>query len=322
MYCDKCGSQITDDSEFCGYCGTTLGTVTAEMPKPPIPPGSESVTAPLGVTEPSLNSPQEGPPTGQPFQPYSAAQPPRRPWLPWALGGLGLTVIVAVALILVFVVFKGGESDTSGPEQVVETLFRALETRNADMLLGTMDPTTRSSIEDALGQDYERIFEYYFLLASPENLKVTIESMDTVIDRDKASVTTEGTMTYTDNYWDEVKDRVSESTLDVAELVKVSGEWYLSDDTLEEAGFDPSELEDLNLALPIDSSAEAYLALRRDAEIDDWFQNAAVPLFSVTDENGRYTFYLYEIDRSGEEIPFWWFGVLKKSGEVFEITND
>jgi len=352
MYCRECGKEISDDSEFCGHCGATLSDAAAKAGQPPAPPRPPAATTPPPNKGAAPAMPPMGPPAGPPMQPGPYAPPPKKSVLPWVLGGLGLAAIVALVLILVFVVFGGGEADTSGPEQVVETFYKSLEKKDADMLISTIEPSFRSELEDALGKDLERFFEEYFFMGIPEDIDMTIRKMDTEIDGDKAVVTVvDGTMTYTDEYGDEVAEEASESEIEPTQLVRVDGKWYLSGDYLRESGVDPDELKDLDLdelddtesqdgsestgtditptddsmekiVLPIDSEEEAYTALLNDHGIYEWFLGTKEPLFDVTEESDRYVFYLYKLDADGKEVPFWWFGVDKETGAVYEITND
>ena len=50
---------------------------------------------------------------------------------------------------------RGSGGTTSGPEQVVETFWKALEKQDADLLLSTTEPSMRSDFEDALSEGYE-----------------------------------------------------------------------------------------------------------------------------------------------------------------------
>lgn len=223
MYCEKCGSEIAEGSGFCADCGA------------PVKAGAET-------PPPAVNPP---PPAGPPTQPLSysppCAPPPKKSVLPWVMGILGVSAVIALVLVLVLVVFNGGDGkvDTSGPEQVVRTFFKALETKNADLLLGTMDPETVDKMEELLGEDYKDLIEGYFFLAFPDDLKVTIKEMDTGIKGDTATVLiTKGTMSYTDEYGDMVEEEASDSDMEAFELIELDGEWYLSADFLEEMGFD------------------------------------------------------------------------------------
>lgn len=54
MYCNKCGKEITGDSEFCGYCGTT---VRAAQPYPPGPPAAPPPPPAMGTAPAFFSSP-------------------------------------------------------------------------------------------------------------------------------------------------------------------------------------------------------------------------------------------------------------------------
>ncbi len=238
MYCDKCGKEMAEGSEFCANCGAAVGAGAAPPPTgPPAPPPPPPMVPP-------------GPPAGFPQQPLPYAPPPKKSALPWILGILGTAAIVALVLVLVLVVFKGDDEkkvDSSGPEQVVLDFFRALEKQDAALLLSTMDPETVDMLEEALGDDYEDLVEEYFFMAFPDDLEVDIEKMETEIDGDEATVVIiEGTMTYTDEYGDEVTEEAVDRDMEAFELVELEGEWYLSAGFLEEMGFDPDDFGDLD----------------------------------------------------------------------------
>jgi hypothetical protein len=262
------------------------------------------------------------------------------------LGGIGVLVVVAVVLVLVFVVFGGGDTDTSGPEQVAENFYEAIEKKDADMFIATLEPSYASELKDALGEYYEQLFETFFE-AFPEDMEITIRKMDTEINGDEAVVTVvDGTMTYTDEYGDKVSEEASESEMSFLYLKRVNGEWYMSSDALKEAGLDPSMYEDLKdlepsedledtgieddhtdtlfeeVIPPIDSVDEAVSALLEVQEIWDWYWPSYDHIYEVTEERSRYVFYLYELAPDGMEIPYAWYEVDKETGEVFEITNE
>lgn len=235
MFCDKCGKEITDDSQFCGHCGAALSgaaTGTGQVGKPPISSGPQVYAPPLPPSGVSPNGSGQHPPA------------PNKSVLLWVLGGIALAAVIA--LVLVFVAFDGGESDTSGPQQAVDRFWEALEKQDVDMLLSTMEPSYVSDLEEVLGDDLEPFFEDYFFIAFPDDLEVTIRKMETEIDGDEAVVTiVDGTMTYTDEYGDEVTEEASESDMNAIPLVRVDGKWYLSRDALDDLGLNPRSVEDL-----------------------------------------------------------------------------
>ena len=254
MYCSECGKGIADNSQFCGYCGATQRTDAVQagpVGQPVAPPGPQAYAPPpppTGAVPPA--------PPGPPMQAGPYAPPPKKSPLPWVLGGIGVLAVVAIVLVLVFVVFGGDDKTTtsgdnggaSNPEQVVEDFYKALEKQDAEMLIGTIEPSFRAELEDALGDDLERFFEEYFFAAFPEDLKVEIRKMDTEIDGSEAVVTVvDGTVTYTDEYGDEVSEEASDGEVDPTQLVKVDGKWYLSGEYLRDSGVDPDELKDLDL---------------------------------------------------------------------------
>jgi hypothetical protein len=232
MNCSKCGKEIADNSVFCGHCGANLSAAAAQTGQP-----QAYAAPPTGVASP-------GGPAG--IGPYD--QPPKKSPLPWILGGIGVLAVIAIVLILVFVVFGGGgASDTSGPEQVVNDFYKALEQKDVDMLIAAMEPSFRSELEDALGKKYDQYLEGYFFAYFPEDMKVDIRKMETKIDGDTATVkVTDGTVAYTDENGEEVSEEASEGESEPLQLVRVDGKWYLAGDYLKESGFDPEELAALS----------------------------------------------------------------------------
>ena len=67
MYCNKCGSQLPDDSAFCSKCGSKLGAATGAGPNTASATsgGSVQVIAPMGAT--SLKCPSCGAPIAPKF---------------------------------------------------------------------------------------------------------------------------------------------------------------------------------------------------------------------------------------------------------------
>jgi hypothetical protein len=236
MYCRECGKEIADGSDFCGLCGADLRGAAQAAGQAPAPPGPQAYTPP---------PPPAGAPPGEPG---GYAQPPKKSPLPWILGGIGVLAVIAIVLVLVFVVFGGGgTSDTSGPEQVVNDFYTALEKGDVDMLIATMEPSFRSELEDALGKKYDQYLEDYFFAYFPEDMEVDIRKMETKIDGDTATVTVmDGTVTYTDESGKEVSEEASEGDSEPLQLVRVDGKWYLAGDYLKESGFDPEELAALS----------------------------------------------------------------------------
>ena len=247
MYCGECGKEIADDSEFCAFRGAATGAGAAGVGQAARPPAAPGPPPPAPPPPPPAEMPP-APPAAAPMQPMHYAPQAKRSALPWVLGGVGLVVVAAVVLVLVLVVFKGGGADTSGAEEVVRNFFRALEKRDADLLLETMEPGFVDQLEEILGKDYRDFVEEYFFMLFPEDLEFTIEKMQTEIKGDKAEVTiVEGSVTYMDENGKKVTETASKSDMEALELVKVDGKWYLSAETLEEMGFDLSELEGVDL---------------------------------------------------------------------------
>ncbi|MBN2026898.1 MAG: zinc ribbon domain-containing protein [Actinobacteria bacterium] len=364
MNCAQCGKEIPADSEFCGYCGAAAvpsaaagaeqaaeATSAAQPPPPPPPPPP---SPPVDGPPPPPAQAGAAPPAGAGMPPGQYGPPAKKSPLPWILGILGVVVVVGVVVVLLlgFAVGPkwfagddngGGGGASANPEQTVEAFFEALERRDAEMLIGTMEPSFAAEIKDILGDEYLALLDDYFFTWFPEDLEITITKMETNTDGDTAEVTIkEGTMSYTED-GERVTEEAAEADMDAFELVKVDGKWYLSEDFLIEMGFDFSGYEDLDLddmdldeldtelddgyyddmgvELPIDSEDEALTVVFEDSDIWDWYMETDGAYFDVTDENTSYVVYLYEIDEDYNEIPYGYFAVDKETGEMYEVVE-
>lgn len=219
---------------------------TPPPPPPPPPPGAGTQPGPAGTLPPTAPAaPGAQPPGYEAPVPYQAAGPKKRRALPWILGLLGVAVIAAVVLILVFFVFGAG-NEAKAAEETVRNLYRSLEKRDFGLLMDCLEPSYRQDLEKALGKDLKALFEEYFFTQFPEDLKVEIRAMETVIKGDTATVkVTDGTVTYTDESGKRVTEEASESDVNEIPLVKVSGKWYVAGDFFREEGLDPEELKGL-----------------------------------------------------------------------------
>jgi len=219
MYCSRCGREIPEGNAFCGYCGASTAAPAGQAPSPP-----------AYYAAPTL----------------PAAAPKRRvSALPWVLGGLGLVGVVALVVVLLLVL--GGNGESAAVEKVVRDYCKALEDKDADLLLEVMEPDFRRELENALGKDYKDFLDDYYFPELPDDLKVRIEKMETKIRGDRATVKVlEGTMSYTGEDGRKVSLGVSESDEEEVELAKVDGKWYLAKSWLEDNGFAPDDLEALS----------------------------------------------------------------------------
>lgn len=100
MYCQHCGALIPDGDRFCARCGA---------------PAGQEDSAPAPYTQPPGS-----------YEPYAGFPPPQKrrmnkkaKGLMW--GGIGLAAALAVAAVLIFVVFAGGAWPLSG--NTVQTRF-------------------------------------------------------------------------------------------------------------------------------------------------------------------------------------------------------
>jgi hypothetical protein len=355
MKCSQCGKEIPADSEFCAYCGasatpagTAAGTDQAASFASPVAPPPPMPSPPA---HPSGGPGQAGatPPTGSGYPPGQYGPPAKKSPLPWILGIIGLLFIAAVVLVLVLVVFKGdGGGADKGPENTVEAFFESLEKQDARMLIDTMEPSFAAEIKEILGEDYIDLLDEYFFTYFPEGFEVNIEETYTTIDGDTAEVLiTEGTLSYRED-GETVTEEAADADLDAFELIKVDGVWYLEEDFLVEIGFDFRDLEDydsddmdleyldledlgyedprdndydMEISLPIDSKIEAFNVVLEDDEISDWYWEAFLPQFDISDEETSYIVYLYELDEDYNYLPYGNYAVDKDTGEMYEVVE-
>lgn len=97
MYCTSCGADNPNGSVFCSVCGARMG--------------SEAQTSQQPYGQPPYGQPPYDQPYGQ--QPYG--QPPKKAKSKavWFIAG-GAVLLIAIALVLIFVVFPGGTKTTGG----------------------------------------------------------------------------------------------------------------------------------------------------------------------------------------------------------------
>jgi len=213
MFCANCGQEVGDKS-FCPHCGTPVKGANKATPSP----------APTPVPSPPAGVPVEPPPSMSP--PPSAAQPgvpaakKKKRWLVPAIATVCVLAIAAVVLVLVFVVFAG-----SSPSATVESLLKALESKNAESLYALID---MQSFKSKPG------LEASFKADMAKNLKDTdVKFKDakfsTATSGDTATVkVTGGTVQYKDADGKLQTGPINEDFSKEFYLVKKDGKWLLS----------------------------------------------------------------------------------------------
>jgi hypothetical protein len=152
-------------------------------------------------------------------------------WLWISLGGL--VVAAAIACVLVFAVFKGGDEAAATPEGTVRRLLSVMENKDADALFALFDPV---AVEDVLGgADLETVKERlletwaesafdYESIEFSDIKTITKENSDTT-----ATVTiVEGTVTVTNTEGLTATEDVQDSDQPVTFVViERDGAWYV-----------------------------------------------------------------------------------------------
>jgi len=150
MFCTACGSQIPDDSRFCGNCGAPAEKGSAsgadQSSTPPAEGGTPTQSRAQYVPPGAPPPPGEAPPTGAPPPP-----PPPKPdrtatWI--ALSAV--VVILAAAAIAIPLLARAGKSDetTSTTESVAATTTTTVAPTTTASTSGptsTSPPTTASA---------------------------------------------------------------------------------------------------------------------------------------------------------------------------------
>jgi hypothetical protein len=237
--CTSCGSPIAEGQAFCAKCGQPVGAGAVAPAAPPAPP-TPPAPAPAPVVPPQSQYQPPPPPYGQPAYgpgpgyPPGAWQPPRKSKKGLWIGLAAALVVVAVAAILVFVVFWGQISGggSSGPEQAVEKLLSALENKDIDAFMNTMAPGAIEeltggilSADEAKAMLADELFTY-------EQMKFEDLKMDSEITGDAATVTiTGGRVTITENGDTTSEDVLDSDTPVEFSVTKQDGKWYVDPST-------------------------------------------------------------------------------------------
>lgn len=242
--CAKCGSEIAPDSPFCGSCGAPApgaGAAPTQAAAAPIPPQAAASPPPpppgMAPTPPPMaGAPAYGPPVGPPVGP--AYQPPKSGGGGKVVlfGLLGLLVIgIIVVLVLGFAGPKWFVSDSgggsNGPEQTVNTFFKAMENKDSKLLLSTFSPSSMQALEDQMGSyytDLESLFSE-MMFSTYESMKFEGLKFKTTITGDTATVkVVEGKATIVDSDGAKTTEDVKNSDAPAdLQLIKENGKWYI-----------------------------------------------------------------------------------------------
>ena len=211
MFCTNCGKEVGDNA-FCPHCGTLVKAADKATPSPAPVPTSTAV-APVGPP-PSMSPP---PVAAQPGPP--AAKKKKR-WLVPAIATVCVLAIAAVVLALVFVVFA-----SPSPSATVESLFKALESKNAQNLYALLDMEpfkSKPGLEASFKADMAKSIK-------DTNVKFKDAKFSTAISGDTATVkVTGGTVQYKGADGKLQTGSISEDFGKEFYVVKKDGKWLLS----------------------------------------------------------------------------------------------
>ncbi len=253
-FCANCGNALAEGQRFCAVCGQRVEGEIAEATAGAAgaPPDERWQAQPAAVSPASQpqerqwapQTEQQVPPPGS--RPVEAHMPG---WTYYQQGpsgapgrsrkglwiGLASALVVVVACVLVFVVFRGdifGGGGASSPEQAVEKLLAAYEDKDVDAVFDLLDPEALQDVLD--GQSVEEakadMFSGLYDDGSVASIRFSGIKMkvDTTGD-DSATVTlTAGKAIITDESGEEDVSDVSEAdeppTID---LIRRDGSWYI-----------------------------------------------------------------------------------------------
>jgi hypothetical protein len=250
-FCKSCGSPLEGVGKFCVRCGQSVDApepIAPETAAPPQPtyappaspppaaayaPPQSTYAQPAAYAPPPAYAPPATPGSvyAPPSYPPGAYAPPQQhrslKWL-W-IGLAALVVVAAIAVVLVFVVFNGGDGAATGPEETVERLLSAMENQDLDAFLDLMDPSMKESLGtgDELEAARQEMMDSMFDFESIEFSNIKMSTEETGDTTATVSIV-EGTVTMTNSDGETETDDIDEETDPVTfDLTKIDGKWYL-----------------------------------------------------------------------------------------------
>jgi limonene-1,2-epoxide hydrolase len=254
-FCVNCGKPLSEGQRFCPSCGTAVGQAAATQGAPPPaaqpsqPPAVEPSVPPQPPYAAPAPPPPPPPPSGYGYGPQGPAQygppgyaPPgprsrKAIWISLAAGVL----VIAIACVLVFVVFwgniSGGSGAASTPEKTVQKLLDAMEAKDVDAMVALMD---QKALEDSLGGMSMDMVKGMLrgAMLDFDSVKFSGVTMSAKSTSDTTSTVTitQGTVTIKQN-GQETSEDVSEANDAVTfDLTKIDGKWYLNPSSLSNLG--------------------------------------------------------------------------------------
>ncbi len=241
-YCANCGNPLADSQKFCPVCGRQAGGGASASPGG----GAASGAAPQGeYAAPqadygvSQRPSRQGPPPGyQPGWTYydqsPSAAPPRRGRKGLWIGLVVALLVVVVACVLVFLVFRGAifGGAASSPEAAVRSFLSAFEDKNVDAVFDLLDPEAMSEQLDGQTVSEAKAAMRAALFEQEGVDSIRFSDIDMKTDETGAGTAvvtlTAGKVIITGEDGDEEVFDVSEAdSPPTIDLVKRDGSWYL-----------------------------------------------------------------------------------------------
>lgn len=170
-----------------------------------------------------------GPPVGPVYQPPKSGGGGKAA----LFGLLGLLVIgIVVVLLLGFAVGpKWFVGSSNGPEQTVDTFFKAMENKDVKLLMSVFSPDSLQTLQDLMGSYYDDVETFFsdVVFSNYQSVRFDGVKYSTTINGNNATVkVVEGKQTMVDSDGVKTTKDVKDSdTTTVYQLVKENGKWYI-----------------------------------------------------------------------------------------------
>ena len=163
MFCPNCGTQLPDEANFCGTCGTRLNVQPAPqtVPEEPMAPQQEYIPyAPVGEVDP-----------------YAMPEAPKKKNRSMLIG-----IIAAVAVVAVLLVLLLGGGGNGNPEAVAQKFFDSVFSGDIDAAEKCVHPDMREEIFADLDGMEEMLGMF------GDSIKITVDGSENVTADEKDDV--------------------------------------------------------------------------------------------------------------------------------------